>query len=220
MTSIIIQSGKWGIAGWPEAYRNSSQSNNKHHHKAVLPNAVHKSWASRKTQGISSERSNNKHSPKHSMTVPCMKVSRTTSSRVESKSRSEVFRIARFELHRDIFKSSRASIVTKIEEGDLRVVWRGMIPTPIVLVHLAVPSQVGYHGEVAPTAFNFTSKWFLASMAVHVSLERAWSRESLVANFALVLLLGAGRDFGTELAHHRLWWWCGTDEVGWSRKRS
>jgi hypothetical protein len=44
----------------------------------------------------------------------------------------------------------------------------------------------------------------LACVAVHVSLQRAGSRESLVADLALVLLLGARRDLGAELAHHGL----------------
>lgn len=44
----------------------------------------------------------------------------------------------------------------------------------------------------------------LAGVAVHVRLERAWSGESLVAHLALVLLLGAGRNLGAELAHHGL----------------
>ena len=38
-------------------------------------------------------------------------------------------------------------------------------------------------------AFDVASKWLLSSMAIHVSLEGAWSREALVANLALVLLL-------------------------------
>lgn len=41
-----------------------------------------------------------------------------------------------------------------------------------------------------------------AGVTVHVGLERAWAREALVANLALVLLLRAGRDFGAELPHH------------------
>lgn len=43
-----------------------------------------------------------------------------------------------------------------------------------------------------------------ASVAIHVSLQRAWSCETLVTNLALVLLLCARRDLGAELAHHGL----------------
>jgi hypothetical protein len=45
---------------------------------------------------------------------------------------------------------------------------------------------------------------FLASVAIHVGLQRAGSSEPFVANFALVLLLRARRYLGAELAHHRL----------------
>lgn len=44
----------------------------------------------------------------------------------------------------------------------------------------------------------------LASMAVHVGLQRARAREALVADLALVLLLRTRRHLGAELAHHRL----------------
>lgn len=83
-------------------------------------------------------------------------------------------------------------------------------------------TQVGDDGKVTPAALNFASKrctglvltecqdsrvWeltFLAGVAVHVGLQRAGSGEALVAHLALVLLLGARRDLGAELAHHRL----------------
>lgn len=65
-------------------------------------------------------------------------------------------------------------------------------------------SQVGDNREVASTALDLAGEWLLAGMAVHVRLQRAWSRESLVADLALVLLLSAGRDLGAELAHHGL----------------
>jgi uncharacterized membrane protein len=44
----------------------------------------------------------------------------------------------------------------------------------------------------------------LASVAVHVCLQRRRTRESLVADLALVLLLGVGGHLGAELAHHGL----------------
>jgi hypothetical protein len=65
-----------------------------------------------------------------------------------------------------------------------------MIAT-FTLVYLAMSAQVGDNGEVSAATFNFTGKWLFASMAVHMSLERAWSREALVTDFALVLLLRA-----------------------------
>jgi hypothetical protein len=45
---------------------------------------------------------------------------------------------------------------------------------------------------------------FLASVAVHVRLQRAWAGEALVADLALVLLLRTRRDLGAELTHHGL----------------
>ena len=45
---------------------------------------------------------------------------------------------------------------------------------------------------------------FLASMAVHVRLQRTRSSKPLVANLTLVLLLRAARQLGIELTHHRL----------------
>ena len=45
---------------------------------------------------------------------------------------------------------------------------------------------------------------FLASMAVHVCLQRTGSSKPLVAHFALVLLLRAARQLGIELTHHGL----------------
>jgi len=107
----------------------------------------------------------------------------------------------------------------QIVEEDLIVFWRRMIPSTI-LVYFAMSSQIGYHGKMTSTAFDFTSKWFLACVAVHVSLERAWARKPLVANFALVFLLGAGGNLGAELAHHRLWWRRVANEIRGPRKRS
>ena len=44
----------------------------------------------------------------------------------------------------------------------------------------------------------------LARVAVHVGLQRRRTRESLVADLALVLLLGVGGHLGAKLAHHGL----------------
>lgn len=44
----------------------------------------------------------------------------------------------------------------------------------------------------------------LAGVAVHVCLQRRRTREPLVADLALVLLLGVGGHLGAELAHHGL----------------
>jgi len=77
-----------------------------------------------------------------------------------------------------------------------------MIGATIALVYFAMPPQVGDDREVATTALDFASKWLLASMAVHVCLERARASEALVANLALVLLLRTRRYLGAELAHH------------------
>ena len=59
----------------------------------------------------------------------------------------------------------------------------------------------------------------LSCMAVHVSLQGAGSSKALIADLALVLLLGARRHFGTELSHHGLWGrWRLRHEVGsWQR---
>jgi hypothetical protein len=43
---------------------------------------------------------------------------------------------------------------------------------------------------------------FLASVAVHVCLERTGTGESLVTDLALVLLLAARRNLRAELTHH------------------
>ncbi len=67
--------------------------------------------------------------------------------------------------------------------------------------------QVGDNGEVAATALSLTSVWLLASVTVHMSLERAGASEALVADLALVLLLCGRRDLGVELAHHGLGRW-------------
>jgi len=57
---------------------------------------------------------------------------------------------------------------------------------------------------MSSTALNVAGEWLLASVAVHVGLQRTWSCETLVANFALMLLLGVGGHFGGKLTHHRL----------------
>src|SRR5271170_6204340 len=70
---------------------------------------------------------------------------------------------------------------------------------------------------MAPTPWDFTGKWFLARMAVHMRLEGAWSCKALVTHLALVLLLGIGRHFGGKLTHHRLRWRnVGPDQLRWS----
>jgi len=79
-----------------------------------------------------------------------------------------------------------------------------MILTTFALVYLAVSPQVGDNGKMATAALNFACKWLLAGVAVHVRLQRAGTREALIANLALVLLLRARRDLGAELTHHRL----------------
>jgi hypothetical protein len=58
-------------------------------------------------------------------------------------------------------------------------------------------------------------------MAVHMRLQGAWAREALVADLALVLLLGARRDFGAKLAHHglRCRWHAVADKRRWAGKR-
>lgn len=52
--------------------------------------------------------------------------------------------------------------------------------------------------------FKDIVRTLLASVAIHVSLQRARTSESLVANLALVLLLSTGRHLGAELPHHGL----------------
>jgi len=66
----------------------------------------------------------------------------------------------------------------------------------LAFVHLLVSAQVGYDGEVSTTALDIASKRLLARVAVHVCLKRAWSRKSLVANLALMLLLRIGGHLG------------------------
>lgn len=82
------------------------------------------------------------------------------------------------------------------------VVLRPSFRTGLAKVNLPVSSKVGDDRKVSATALNLTSKGLLASMAVHVSLQGTRSSKSLVAQLALMLLLGAGGDFGTELSHH------------------
>lgn len=79
-----------------------------------------------------------------------------------------------------------------------------MVGHALTLVDLAVPAKVRDDGEVAPAAINFAGVRFFSSMAIHVCLKRARSSEALIADLALVLLLGTGRYFGIELAHHGL----------------
>lgn len=76
------------------------------------------------------------------------------------------------------------------------------------LVHLTMSSQIRDNREMTSAAVHVASKWLLARVAVHVCLQRTWSRKPLVANLALVLLLRARRHLGAKLSHHRLrcWW--------------
>jgi len=74
----------------------------------------------------------------------------------------------------------------------------------LALVDLLMTAKVGNNGKVAATSIHVTCVGLLASVAVHMSLERTRSRESLVANFALMLLLGVRGHLRTELTHHGL----------------
>jgi hypothetical protein len=78
----------------------------------------------------------------------------------------------------------------------------GVFGDCLALVDLTMSAQVRNNGEMASTTLDGASKWLLAGMAVHVSLERAWSGKALVADLALVLLLGVRGHLGRELAHH------------------
>ena len=49
---------------------------------------------------------------------------------------------------------------------------------------------------MAPATVDVACERLLASMAIHVGLERTWAGESLVADLAFVLLLRVGREFG------------------------
>ena len=88
---------------------------------------------------------------------------------------------------------------------------------------LLVPAQVGHDGEVSPATFHVACKCcssvslkfggivgirvkltLLAGVAVHMRLQRRRAREPLVADLALVLLLGVGGHLRAELAHHGL----------------
>ncbi len=62
----------------------------------------------------------------------------------------------------------------------------------VSFVHFLVPAQVGNNRKMTPAAFNVAGEWLLARVAVHVCLQRAGSCKALVADFALVLLLGVG----------------------------
>jgi hypothetical protein len=55
-----------------------------------------------------------------------------------------------------------------------------------------------------PNTGRISEPTLFTRMAIHVSLEGAWSGESLIADFAFVLLLGNCRNLGAKLAHHRL----------------
>lgn len=74
----------------------------------------------------------------------------------------------------------------------------------VALVDLAVTAQVADNAEWSTAARVLANKGLLASVAVHVCLERAGAGEALVANAALVLLLGGALLLRAELAHHRL----------------
>ena len=69
-------------------------------------------------------------------------------------------------------------------------------------MNLFVSSQIGNNRKMSSTALNVTSERLLASVAVHMRLQRTWSSESLIADLALVLLLRVGGELGGELAHH------------------
>lgn len=60
----------------------------------------------------------------------------------------------------------------------------------------------------------------LAGVAVHMGLKRRRTREALVADLALVLLLRVGRHLGAELAHHglRARRRATSEEAGWPGK--
>jgi hypothetical protein len=80
----------------------------------------------------------------------------------------------------------------------------------VTAVHLAVSSKVGDHREMTATALNLAGKSYsgrvsylqssicvvralrtlLAGMTIHVRLQGAGTSEALVADLALVLLLG------------------------------
>lgn len=66
-----------------------------------------------------------------------------------------------------------------------------MIRSPVALVNLAMAAQVGDNREMTATSLSFTSIGFLASVTIHVGLERTWASESLITDLALVLLLCA-----------------------------
>lgn len=73
------------------------------------------------------------------------------------------------------------------------------------LMDLLVSSEIRDNREASTTAVLFTRKWFLASVTIGVGLQGAWSRETLVTNLALMLLLRAGGDFRAEGRHHLVW---------------
>lgn len=56
-------------------------------------------------------------------------------------------------------------------------------------VYFLVSTQVRDDRKMPATAFHITRKRLLASVAVHVCLQRRWACKTLVANLALVLLL-------------------------------
>lgn len=59
----------------------------------------------------------------------------------------------------------------------------------VTLVYLAMSAKIGDDGKVAAATFDLALEGLFARVAVHVRLERTWSREALVADLALVLLL-------------------------------
>jgi hypothetical protein len=68
----------------------------------------------------------------------------------------------------------------------------GMDGHGLALVNLPMPSQIGNDRKVSPAAFDIAGEWLLASVAIHVRLQRTWSGKALVTDLALVLLLRIG----------------------------
>lgn len=82
------------------------------------------------------------------------------------------------------------------------VILRSSFRASIATVNFPVSAKVGNDREVSATALNFASEGLLASVTVHMGLQGTRASKPLVADLALVLLLGARRDLGTELSHH------------------
>ena len=64
-----------------------------------------------------------------------------------------------------------------------------MIRGTIALMNLAVSPQIGDNREMTTAALSLTGIGLFPSVTVHVGLKRAWTRETLVADLTLVLLL-------------------------------